>query len=144
MTNSRLELRPAGAVEPVGPGVLALAAVGVGGFGLAAIYQLSGGHAGIPCLLHAATGLDCPLCGSTRMASALLHGDLAAAWHFNAAVLVLGPLIGVAVGCQIVPWSLERARLVRLPRLRLGPRTIRLLTIVAAVTLLLFGVLRNI
>jgi hypothetical protein len=143
MTTSGLELRPTGAVEPLGPRALALAAVGVGGFGLAAIYQLSKGHVGIPCPLHLATGLDCPLCGSTRMASALLHGDLAGAWHFNAAVLVMGSLIGVALSCQTVAWSLERARLVRLPRLRLEPRMIRLLTTVAVVTLLVFGVLRN-
>ncbi|ANZ38798.1 hypothetical protein BBK82_24770 [Lentzea guizhouensis] len=36
------------------------------------------------------TGLDCPGCGMTRMAHALLHGDVVAAWNFNAAMLVVG------------------------------------------------------
>nr|WP_238350627.1 DUF2752 domain-containing protein [Kribbella shirazensis] len=120
-----------------------LSAVGVGGFALAGVYQVSGGRIGVPCILHATTGLDCPLCGSTRMAAALLHGDLAQAWHFNAVVLVLGPLIGVAVGYQVLAWSLESLRLVKLPRLRMSSRTAeRLLTAVIAL-LVVFGVARN-
>ncbi|ACU39252.1 conserved hypothetical protein [Actinosynnema mirum DSM 43827] len=43
-----------------------------------------------PCPLRALTGIWCPACGATRMAHALLHGDLAAAWQFNAVVLVAG------------------------------------------------------
>ncbi|MDQ2587817.1 hypothetical protein CKY47_28270 [Saccharothrix yanglingensis] len=47
-----------------------------------------------PCPLYAITGVQCPACGSTRMVHALLHGDLAAAWHFNAVMLVAGlPLL---------------------------------------------------
>jgi hypothetical protein len=47
------------------------------------------------CPFHALTGLDCPGCGGTRMAHALLHGDLAAAFGFNALLLVAGlPLLG--------------------------------------------------
>jgi hypothetical protein len=42
------------------------------------------------CPFNWLTGLDCPACGSTRMVHALLHGDLAAAWHFNAVMLVAG------------------------------------------------------
>lgn len=46
------------------------------------------------CPFNWLTGLDCPACGSTRMVHALLHGDLAAAWHFNAVMLVAGlPLL---------------------------------------------------
>ncbi len=120
-----------------------MAAVGVGGFGLAGVYQLSGGKIGIPCLLHTFTGLDCPFCGSTRMAAALLRGDLNAAWHFNAAVLVLGPMIGVAVGYEILAWALERAGWVKVPRLRLSPRGVNVVTTVIMGTLLVFGVLRN-
>jgi hypothetical protein len=136
-------LRPAGPVQPLDRRVWGLSAVGVGGFALAGVYQLSGGRIGIPCILHATTGLDCPLCGSTRMAAALLRGDLAAAWNFNAVVLVLGPLIGVAVGYQVLAWSLESLRLVKLPRLRMSSRTSdRLLTAVIAL-LVVFGVVRN-
>ena len=92
--------RPQGPVKPVDRRVWGLAGVGIGGFALAGAYRLTG--LGIPCPLHTLTGLDCPFCGSTRMAAALLEGDLNAAWHFNAAILVLGPLIAVA----IAPWSL--------------------------------------
>ena len=77
------------------------------------------------------------------MAAALLRGELDAAWHFNGAVLVLGPLIGVAVGYQILAWALDRIGWVKLPRLRMGPRAVRLVTTALLGVLLVFGVLRN-
>ncbi|MEI8411845.1 MULTISPECIES: DUF2752 domain-containing protein [unclassified Kribbella] len=136
-------LRPTGPVQPVDRRVLGLAAAGVGGFGLAAVYQLSGGRIGIPCLLHATTGLNCPLCGSTRMAAAMLRGDLTAAWHFNSVVFVLGPLIGVAVGYQLLAWTLESLRLIRLPRLTMSPRTVDWAVKGLIALLLVYGVARN-
>ena len=45
------------------------------------------------CLWKMATGTDCPGCGSQRMAHALVHGDLYAAWHANAYALCMLPLI---------------------------------------------------
>ncbi|MCS7481889.1 DUF2752 domain-containing protein [Umezawaea endophytica] len=42
------------------------------------------------CPFNWLTGLDCPACGSTRMVYSLLHGDLAAAWHFNPVMLIAG------------------------------------------------------
>jgi hypothetical protein len=123
--------------------VWGLSAVGVGGFALAAAYQLSGQRIGIPCLLHATTGLNCPLCGSTRMAAALLRGDLDAAWHFNPVVLVLGPLMGVALGYQVLAWALESLRLVRLPRLSMSPRVADWLLKGVLVLLAVYGVARN-
>lgn len=123
--------------------MLGLAAVGAGGLALAAAYQVSGGWIGIPCPLHLTTGLDCPLCGSTRMAAALLRGDLTAAWELNAPMLVIGTLLGVAVGYQLVAWSLDRARLVRLPRLRPAPRAVDRVVRLVVVGMLVFGVLRN-
>ncbi|WP_328524231.1 DUF2752 domain-containing protein [Kribbella sp. NBC_00359] len=136
-------LRPTGPVQPLDRRVWGLTAVGVGGFGLAAVYQLSGGQIGVPCILHATTGLNCPLCGSTRMAAALLRGDLDAAWHFNPVVLVLGPLVGVAVGYQLLAWSLESLRLVRLPRLTMSPRVADWLIKGVIALLLVYGVARN-
>lgn len=47
------------------------------------------------CTFHALTGLNCPGCGMTRAAHALLHGNLALALHDNA-LLVLA-LAGLAV-----------------------------------------------
>lgn len=138
-----LELRPTGPVAPLGRRALGLAATGLGGLALAGLYQLSGGRIGIPCLLQLSTGLDCPLCGSTRMAAALLHGDLSAAWAFNAPMVVIGPLLGVAVGYQLFAWFLEWIRLVRLPRLGPSQRTIDRLLTTLLVGMVLFGVLRN-
>ncbi|UNS98175.1 DUF2752 domain-containing protein [Streptomyces tubbatahanensis] len=42
------------------------------------------------CPLNWATGLLCPTCGATRMAYDLLHGDIIAALHDNAALLTVG------------------------------------------------------
>jgi hypothetical protein len=136
-------LRPAGPVQPLDRRVWGLSAVGVGGFALAGVYQLSSQRIGVPCILHATTGLNCPLCGSTRMAAALLRGDLDAAWHFNPVVLVLGPLVGVAVGYQVLAWALESLRLVRLPRLSVSPRVADWLLKGVLVLLAVYGVARN-
>ena len=45
------------------------------------------------CPFHQLTGLDCPGCGSTRAAHALLHGHLVTALHFNALFVVSLPLL---------------------------------------------------
>ncbi|MCX4777981.1 DUF2752 domain-containing protein [Streptomyces sp. NBC_01264] len=42
------------------------------------------------CPFNWLTGLDCPACGGTRMAYDILHGDFVAAFHDNAALLLLG------------------------------------------------------
>jgi Protein of unknown function (DUF2752) len=43
------------------------------------------------CMFHALTGLDCPGCGATRAAHALLHGRVAEAFRFN-------PMLFAAIG----------------------------------------------
>lgn len=50
------------------------------------------------CLLHKATGLQCPGCGSLRAMHQLLHGHLSAALHFNALLVLSLPLCGWYVG----------------------------------------------
>lgn len=56
------------------------------------------------CLVHRLTGYWCPLCGGTRAAHALVHGDLHAAIGYNPfALLVL--LAGAAV---LGRWLLHR------------------------------------
>lgn len=138
------ELRPSGPVESPGRQVLGLAAVGVGGLLLAAAYKLSDGRFGLPCPLKAATGLDCPLCGTTRATAAAFQGDWAAAWAFNGPMVLVLPVVAVAVGYQLSAWALERARLVRLPRIRISRRRQDALTKWFLVAMLVFGVLRNI
>src|SRR6266545_1153392 len=131
----RVLFRPNGPVEPLNDRLQGIAAVGAGGVGLAAAYQLSSGRIGIPCLLKQTTGLSCPLCGTTRMAAAMLCGDLGAAWNFNAPMTVIGPLVAVA---------LERCRIVKVPRLRLSSRAENTLTLDFGILMLVFGVLRNV
>ena len=45
------------------------------------------------CLFNEMTGWLCPGCGSQRMLHALLHADWAAAWGYNALLLILLPFI---------------------------------------------------
>ncbi|MCF0181002.1 MAG: DUF2752 domain-containing protein [Muribaculaceae bacterium] len=45
------------------------------------------------CFFFQFTGYKCPGCGSQRAIHAMLHGDIATAWHFNAAMLLLLPLL---------------------------------------------------
>ena len=47
------------------------------------------------CVFLSLTGWQCPGCGSQRAIHSLLHGDLASAWHYNAALLVALPVLGV-------------------------------------------------
>ncbi|MGI3784564.1 MAG: DUF2752 domain-containing protein, partial [Janthinobacterium lividum] len=63
------------------------------GLGLSALYATTG--VGVSCPFRAVTGWDCPLCGGTRMGSALLHGDVAEAFAFNPVALVVVALLGV-------------------------------------------------
>ena len=45
------------------------------------------------CPFYALTGHLCPGCGATRAVAELLHGHVAAALHFNAAVTLLLPAL---------------------------------------------------
>ncbi len=59
------------------------------------LYLAAGEFLGIslPCPFHFVTGLDCPGCGVTRMATALFHGDFRAAWQANPAILLALPVL---------------------------------------------------
>src|SRR5437763_12975467 len=62
--------------------VASLGAVGV---------ALGTGLLPLTCPFKFVTGLNCPFCGGSRMIGALLHADLAAAWHLNAFAFVVVP-----------------------------------------------------
>ena len=64
------------------------------------------------CPLHAATGLDCPVCGSTRAMHALFHGDLGGALSHNVLLIVLLPVLAYL----FVAWTAGRVGYT-LPRL---------------------------
>lgn len=50
---------------------------------VAVVYILGQFGVGIPCIFHVLTGLDCPGCGNTRAAQALMRLDFAAAFGYN-------------------------------------------------------------
>lgn len=58
-------------------------------------YDPSQSHFFPRCVFLSLTGWQCPGCGSQRAIHSLLHGDLASAWHYNAALLVALPVLGV-------------------------------------------------
>lgn len=53
------------------------------------------------CIWKVATATECPGCGSQRMAHALMHGDLRAAWQANAYALCMLPLVGVMLWLEL-------------------------------------------
>lgn len=52
------------------------------------------------CLFLTATGWKCPGCGSQRAIHALLSGDIAQAWHYNAFMVASLPLIALLLVAQ--------------------------------------------
>jgi hypothetical protein len=55
------------------------------------------------CFFHRTTGLLCPGCGALRALHQLLHGHLAAAFHFNPMLIICSPFLawlGVSYGLQ--------------------------------------------
>src|SRR5882672_10326731 len=45
------------------------------------------------CVFHRITGLQCPGCGSLRAMHQLLHGNVGAAFHYNALLILSLPLL---------------------------------------------------
>lgn len=60
------------------------------------------------CHMKRFTGFDCPGCGLTRSFISLGHGDLAAAWHFNPAGILLFAITALQVPYRT--WQLWRIR----------------------------------
>jgi len=60
------------------------------------------------CMFHELTGWQCPGCGSQRALHALLSGDVAAAWGFNALFVLELPLLALLMGAWCLrskyPW----------------------------------------
>ncbi len=91
---------------------------------------------GIPCPFYAVTSCQCPACGVTRMAACLLRGDWASAYHYNAGLLVLSPLIIMILLADWLRWL----------RIERKPESSFLFfsRLFLVVLLVLWGVLRNI
>ncbi len=52
------------------------------------------------CVFYSVTGLKCPGCGTQRALHAMLTGDFAAAWHYNAFLMVMLPVIVLLLGVE--------------------------------------------
>jgi hypothetical protein len=87
------------------------------------------------CPLHQLLNLQCPGCGATRALTALLHGHIAAAIHFNPLATVLFPVVAV-YGFFVYAQFLRR-KPIRWPSL--PPATI----FTALAVTVLIGVVRN-
>jgi hypothetical protein len=105
MRTDRLLIRAGGAA--ILAGLVAVLAVG------AFAADAAAGTAGIPCLVEAATGLACPLCGMTHATLAVGAGDLGAAFAAHPLFwLVLGFAAWggqrLARGRDLAPVTLQR------------------------------------
>ena len=87
------------------------------------------------CFFHKTTGLLCPGCGALRATHQLLHGHLAAAFHFNPMLVVSLPFL-VWFGARFA-WQKARHQ-----PLSLGLRPAWLWLVLAVV--LVVSVLRNV
>lgn len=114
----------------------------VGGLGLVGAGVL-GAHLmgyGLACPLRALTGIQCPVCGTTRAAAAMLRGDLVEAWSLNCWTMSLGVVLAVCV----LAWSIELCGGPRIrPPRRWGQLTQARIYWVAGVSGAVFMVVRN-
>jgi hypothetical protein len=63
------------------------------------------------CHLKRLTGLDCPGCGMTRCFVSLAHGDMASAWRFNPAGILLFALVVVQIPYRAIQiWRVSRGQ----------------------------------
>lgn len=73
------------------PALAAGACIAGAGY-LAFVDPTQSGGASLPCPFRTITGLDCPFCGSTRAAWALVHVEPVRALGYNALFVALVPL----------------------------------------------------
>ena len=72
------------------------------------------------CPIRSLTGLLCPGCGGLRATWDLMHGNLAHAWHDNAAIFLILPILAIAVAV----WMLRRLQGAPAPRLKPVPAVV--------------------
>lgn len=89
---------------------MAIAALIIIGAALLLLYALvdPATHLFPRCVIKSITGIDCPGCGSQRAAHALLHGDIVAAWSYNAFMVTAIPIVALMLLAQAMPRRLQR------------------------------------
>lgn len=109
---------------------------GIGAVILCALYCALALHGwGIPCIFYRLTGFQCPGCGNTRAALALLQLDIAAAMRYN----LLFPLECFYLGWVIFQSCREYLR----GRAFAYPMRWKWLDIATMAAVLIWGVVRN-
>lgn len=86
------------------------------------------------CFFHVITGWECPGCGMQRMIHALLHGDIAAAWSYNAFLLCILPLLALMI--------FAAAFRTRFKRLYMALNSVTMILVISF-SMLVWGVIRN-
>ncbi|MBB1253332.1 DUF2752 domain-containing protein [Streptomyces alkaliterrae] len=125
--------------RPRHPALLPLATLAAGAAGSVYLWHTDPHQPGqfLPrCPVNWLTGLLCPACGGTRMAYDLMHGDFGAAFHDNAALLLLGVPFAAYLGGR---WLIEGLR-GRRYRPAIGRRGVAVIVGTAAV----WAVVRNV
>lgn len=102
--------------------------------GTLGVVAMDPAHRHVPlCPFHAATGLQCPLCGGLRAVEALTRGDVVTALHANLVFVAALPLIAL--------WWLDAVQRARHGRPgRVSPRWLPAAVVALAVV---FTVVRN-
>lgn len=90
---------------------------------------------GIPCIFHKITGLLCPGCGISRMIVAMIHLDFQLAYLYNPVIFVFSPLIIYFCIRLYIAWIKNQSCI--LNRIEI------FLLYVLIITLLIFGIVRN-
>jgi Protein of unknown function (DUF2752) len=83
------------------PALVPLTTLAAGAAATAYLYRTDphqSGHLLPRCPFNWATGLLCPFCGATRMVYDLTHRHYATAWHDNALLLLVSPLLLALLG----------------------------------------------
>jgi hypothetical protein len=93
-------------LRAVAPPLAAAAAAGVGCVAIWLGDPTTPGGLLPLCPTKALLGIDCPGCGGMRMVYSLLHGDIAAALHYNAVSFVAVLLFA----WSLVAWTVGRLR----------------------------------
>jgi hypothetical protein len=75
--------------------------------GIAAVRPMLPVTVGPPCPLRTLTGIPCPFCGMTRGVTALVHGQLSAAFSFNPGAFLM---VAMAI-VLLIAWRWQRVRI---------------------------------
>ncbi|HKA92485.1 MAG TPA: DUF2752 domain-containing protein [Acidimicrobiia bacterium] len=99
--------RFAGGGSSLGIDLKPLRVAGAGMFAVAAVRPWLPATLGPPCPLRTVTGVPCPFCGMTRGVTALVHGQVSAAFSYNP-----GAFLVVAMALVLlVAWRWQRVRI---------------------------------